>query len=197
MNALVKKIHMYAGLLSFSILLVFGLIGSYAMFLPHPEQRPRPQPNEIFVAYSVPPNLTDQQVADHVRETLQLSMAPPVPPPAVRRNRDNNLAFQFFQPTGWTRVTVLEKENKLRVETFRNRIMQYLNVLHETTVRNRATDLRVKLWTYYNEFSIWTLLLMGSSGVWLWLSSRPGHRWAQVFFAAGTASFAALYFLSR
>ena len=195
MNNWVKKIHMYAGLLSFSILLVFGLIGSYAMFLPHPEQRPRPQPGESFVPYTVPPNFTDKEVADHVRETLQLTMA--VTPAAVRRNRDNHLAFQLFQPTGWTWVTVLEKENQLRVETFRNRMMQYLNVLHETTIRNRSADLRVKLWTYYNEFSIWTLLLMGTSGVWLWLSSRPGHRWAQAFLAAGTVSFPVLYFLSR
>jgi hypothetical protein len=38
---------------------------------------------------------------------------------------------------------------------------------------------------------------MALSGVYLWLSSRPAHRWAQVSFAVGSAGFLLLVYLSR
>jgi hypothetical protein len=196
-NAIVKKIHTYAGLLSFSILVVFGVVGVWAALRPAPEQRPRPVVVERDVPYTPPPNITDRELADDVWRAINAPLTAPVPEAGVRRNRDNNLALLFFSPNGVWRVTVFEKENRLRVAQTRNRFAQYLNALHETTIRSRAPDWRLRLWTYYNEFSVWTLSLMAISGVWLWLSSRPGYRWAQFAFATGAASFAVLYFLAR
>jgi hypothetical protein len=49
----------------------------------------------------------------------------------------------------------------------------------------------------YNELGIASLILMSLSGLYLWLSSRPKHRLAQISFALGTGSFAVLYWLSR
>ena len=43
MTQLIKKIHMYSGLVSFTALLIFGLIGIVATCLPHPDERPRPE----------------------------------------------------------------------------------------------------------------------------------------------------------
>ncbi|MBI3679538.1 MAG: hypothetical protein HY235_04000 [Acidobacteria bacterium] len=69
--------------------------------------------------------------------------------------------------------------------------------MHETHIRNRSADWRMRLWTYYIELSIWALIVMSLTGVYLWLASRPGFRWAQLFFAAGTVCFLALWVFSR
>ena len=60
---------------------------------------------------------------------------------------------------------------------------------------NRPVEL--KLWNYYTEFSIYSLLAMSMSGIYLWLASRPGLRWAQLSFAAGCGVFVVLYMVTR
>ncbi len=193
MNSLIKRLHIYSGLLSFTILLVFGIVGVTAVMLPAPPQRKQPEFTGRVQPFAIPPNATDRQVARTIWEKLSPPVAGPPPNFALRRDANSNLVFQMFSPNGPTRVTVLEKEGQIRVETRRNLWWQYFNVLHETHIRSTIPDLRVRLWTYYNEFSIWTLIFMSVSGVWLWLASRPGWRWAQMSFAAGTGIFVLLY----
>ena len=101
----IKKIHMYLGLVNFTILFIFGLVGISASFLPPPSEQDRAEPE--------------------------------------------------------------------------------------------APDWRTQLWALYIEVSIWSLILMASSGIYLWLTSRPKLRWAQLSFAAGIISFIALWTLSR
>jgi hypothetical protein len=55
----------------------------------------------------------------------------------------------------------------------------------------------MRLWTWYNEFSIWSLIGMSLSGVYLWLASRPRYRPAIYVFAFGSLSFLLLYMLTR
>jgi uncharacterized iron-regulated membrane protein len=196
MTSLIKRLHMYTGLLNFSILLVFGVTGLLATMQPAPEKRVRPEPQVRLVDFTAPPGLDDKEVAARVWESLT-PLARPAPPGAVRRDRDNNLTMTFYTPNGPQAVTVLEKENRLRIESRRNDLWHYLGVLHETTSSNRADDWRTRLWGYYNEFSIWSLIGMAASGVYLWLASRPGFRWAQYSFAAGVGIFVLLWALSR
>jgi hypothetical protein len=49
----------------------------------------------------------------------------------------------------------------------------------------------------YNEVAIFALIFLSLSGLYLWLSSRPRHRLAQLSFFAGTGWFLVLYWLSR
>jgi hypothetical protein len=197
MRELIKKIHMYLGLLSFSILVVFGIAGLRATILPRFQDRPKPEASVHFESFTAPDNLTDKQVADRVWEHLKVPLSAPAPPFAIRRNGDNDLGFGFYTPAGVTRVTVLEKEDRLRIESVRNTFWAYLSNLHATTIRAASPDWRVRMWTWYNEFSIWTLLGMSLSGLYLWLSSRPRYRPAQFCFVLGSGCFIVLYLLMR
>jgi hypothetical protein len=197
LHDLLKKLHIYLGLLSFTILLIFGIIGLYGLLLPPPDQRIRPEFGSRTEDYRPPPNRTDKEVAEHVLHSVPIPLAPPPPPNGIRRNDGNDLMFQAFSPNGLYRVTVLEKEGKVRIEHRPSLNWQYLNALHTLTIRNRSTDWRMRLWSWYNELSIWALILMSLTGVYLWLASRPRYRWAQISFVSGTGCFVVLWFLSR
>ena len=197
MNRWIKKLHMYFGLLNSSILLVFGIAGLTATFEEAPENRPRPQPTLRFESYTAPPAADDKQVADDVYRFLNLPLTNPLPKGALRRDDQNHLQLNFYTINGIQRVTVLEKENRLRIETLRVNLWRYLDHLHSTTRGARTPDLRIRLWGYYNEFAIWSLIGMTLSGLYLWLSSRPGYRAAQYIVLAGSGLFVALYVLTR
>ena len=197
MYSLFRKVHMYAGLLNLSIILIFGVSGLLATFEPAPDQRTRPGPTVEYREFTVPAGLDDKAAAARVYEFLQLPLTAPVPAFAVRRNADNDLSFDFYNANGMRRAVVLEKENRIRLETRRNRLANFFNALHATTINNRSTDWRMRGWTWYNEFSIWSLIGMSLSGVYLWLASRPRYRPALYVFAAGGGSFILLYILTR
>src|SRR4029453_8315445 len=167
-STLIKKLHVYLGLLSFSILLVYGMAGLLATIQTDPESRPKPEAAVRFEDFAVPPNLTDKQVADQVYQQLRLPLSVPVPNFALKRDPAHNLTFSFYTVNGIHKVTVLEPEGRLRVETQRNSIWQYFDNLHTTTVGQEGLDLRVRLWAYYNEFAIWTLIALPLSGIYLW-----------------------------
>jgi hypothetical protein len=187
---------MYLGLMSWSSLLVFGIAGLTGTFRSDPEASMRNKTLR-FESFAVPANLTDKQVAYFVCNSLQIPLTAPEHVFGVQRDGQNNLNFSIYSENGVCKVTVLEKENRLRVETERSSIWEYLDNLHGTTVNTPVTDWRIRLWTYYIEFSIWTLLAMALGGLCLWLMSRPGHRLAQVLFLFSAGSFVVLYILSR
>ncbi|MCW5977296.1 MAG: PepSY-associated TM helix domain-containing protein [Bryobacteraceae bacterium] len=196
MNRLVKRIHIWVGLLSFLILLVDGITGIGVTFLPRYEDRSRPAPSVEMRDYVVPGNLSDNEAADRIWEHLRLPLTNP-PRYGVQRDENNDLAFAFYTPKSVIRVTALEKEGKLRLETTPAGAWMFLNNLHATTVRDLPRDWRMRLWVLYNEFAIAALLFLSLSGVYLWLSARPRHRLAQISLVAGAGSFIALYWLSR
>ncbi|MBI3208664.1 MAG: PepSY domain-containing protein [Candidatus Solibacter usitatus] len=193
MNYWVKRIHTWFGLLNFTIVLVFGATGLLATFRPAPAERRPPQTTTSDVPFTPSAGvIADKDVAVEIRRKLDI----PAAGGNVRRDGDNNLVASFSTPNGLRRVTYLEKENRLRVESRHNNIWQFFNVLHETLPR-QAEDGRIRLWGYYTEFSLWSLIGMTLTGFWLWLATRPGFRWAQISFAAGTAVFTLLWIFSR
>ena len=196
MYDLLKKIHMYTGLLTFSALIVFGIAGVHAT-LDAPGRRHRPEAKIEHVDFVVPGNLTDKQLADRVYETLKPPLAGPLRKRALRHDKQGNLVLPFHTVNGSRKVAVLERENRLRVETKQASLGQTLNALHATVPRWASPDLRIRLWAYYMEMAIWALIGMALSGVYLWLAARPGSRWGQVSFGAGSAAFLALYWLTR
>jgi len=197
MNQLIKKLHMYLGLLNFTNLLVFGIAGLTATFQAAPESRQRPEPALRYEAFTAPATIADKEVADLVYQRLNFPLSAPPQPWSFRRNRENNLAVDFYTANGIYRVIVLERENRLRIETTRNSLWQYLNNLHATTIRERSGDVRIRLWSYYIEFAIWSLGAMVLSGIYLWLSSRPGHRVALACLVLGSGAYVLLYALTR
>src|SRR5258708_3433851 len=144
MYSLFRKVHMYAGLLNLSILLIFGISGLWATFDPAPDQRHRPDPQIEFRDFTVPAGLDDRAVADRVYDFLKLALSVSLPNPAVRRDGDNNLALDFYGANGMRRAIVLEKENRIRIETRRTPLASFINGLHTTTINSRMTDWRIR-----------------------------------------------------
>jgi hypothetical protein len=191
---LVRKIHTYAGLLTFVNLAVYGIVGLSLTFL---RQSARPAPVVSYRSFTVEPNLTDRQVAERVCAELNLSLATPVNSFAIQHDAANNLFLDFRHANGRHQVTVLEKEGRIRIEVSRNSLWHYLFTLHETTAAFHSGDWRMQLWADYNEFAMWSLLAMIVSGFTMFLASRARSRLAQVSLAAGCCAFAALYFWTR
>jgi len=191
---LIKKVHTYAGLLTVVNLVVYGIVGLSATYLlrSHPVE-----PVVSYQSFTVPPNLTDRQVAELVCSQLHLSLATPVNSFAIQHDAANNLLLDLRHANGEHKVTVLEKEGRIRVEAVRKSLWLYLDTLHETTAAFHSADWRMQLWADYNEFALWSLLAMIASGFAMFVTSRTRNRLAQISLTAGCCVFAALYFWTR
>jgi hypothetical protein len=120
----VLKLHIYAGLLSFAQLVIYGVAGLAATV----EARPRPKPivSSREVAYTPPPSKSDKEVADNVYQLLALPLTRPMPLFAIKRNEQNDLLLDFYNINGIHRVTVLEREHKLRIDEVHNGVATFL-----------------------------------------------------------------------
>ncbi len=194
MTDLIKKVHVYLGLISFSALIVYGLAGLVATFATEGEQIPA---STRFEAYEAPAGSSDREIVDAVYRKLAVPLAGPVPAFAIRRDGNNDLTFIMYTLNGPTRVTVLEKESRLRVEATRVGVGHYFVNLHTVASQTDVTDWRVRLWAIYNEIAIWSLCLMVLSGVYLGLVSRPRFRWGKYALGIGSVAFIALYVVNR
>src|SRR4029453_13744002 len=110
--------------------------------------------------FTVPAGLDDKAVADRVYEFLKVPLSLSIPAPAVKRDGNNNLALDFYGANGMRRAIVLEKENRIPIESRRVPPANFRNAPHPTTMNPRMPDSPIRYWTYYNEFSIWSLIGM-------------------------------------
>ena len=193
---MIQRLHIYLGLLCFTHFVVYGIAGLAAAAQTSLERPKQPQSTN-YVPFQVPPNLTDKQVADVVFHRFNLPFTRPMPDWYLRRTPENDLLLDFVNINGIYRVIVLEKEQRLRIEEIRNNTGLFLEDMHATTRGDAANLTLLKLWGFYNEFAMWSLIAMAVSGAYLWLASRPRLRWAQACLAAGAAVSCALYWMIR
>jgi hypothetical protein len=189
---LVIKLHIYAGLLTFTQLVIYGIAGLAATFQPGLE-RPKVARSIRFVPFTAAVSATDKQVADEVYRTLQLPMTRPMPDWFLRRTPENDLLLDFYNINGIWRVVVLEREHRLRVEQIHNRLPYFLSDVHAATTGDPDATQVMRLWGIYNEFAMWCLLAFSASGVYLWLSAQARAWWAWALLATGLFAFAALW----
>ena len=193
MTRLIKKLHIYSGLVNFIILMVFGVAGLQATF------RIQRQHNDVVETrpFDAPDNATDREVAAAAVRALDL----PAPMPGqndLRRDANQNLTFTSYTVNGPRLITILEPERQRRVTIRRNVLVHFFDDLHATTLSNSAGgDLRIRMWAWYVEFSIWSLIFMSVTGIWLWLASRPRLGWARTTVAIGFGGFLLLYVVMR
>lgn len=195
-DPLLKQLHIYLGLLSFSHLIVYGIAGLTASAQPGME-RPKVAASARYEPFAPNANLTDKQVADQVYNQLKLPFTRPMPDWYLRRTASNDLLLDFVNINGIYRVTILEKEQRLKIEEIRNSGWLFLEDIHAGTARSAERMTLLRLWGIYNEFAMWSMIAMALSGAYLWLSSRPGLRWAQACLLASVVASAALYLLVR
>jgi uncharacterized iron-regulated membrane protein len=192
MTGLVRKIHIYAGLLTFAQLIVYGIAGLTATFQPGLE-RPKTAQAVRRVPFTVPANATDKQVADDAFRTLKLPLTRPMPEWALRRTPEGHLLLDFYNINGIYRVAVLEDEGKLRVEEIRNGFWLFLEDIHAATTGDAEAPGLIHAWGAWNEAAMWTLLLFCASGVYLWLAARARFLWAWASLVAGAVSLAGIW----
>ena len=110
---------------------------------------------------------------------------------------DHQLVVHFYSVNGLKRVTVLEDRHQIRIETLRNSIWRFIDNLHATTIAERASGWAIRGWAWYVEFSIWCLLAMVLTGLWMGLRARFPYRLGQAVFIVGLGIAAALFELVR
>jgi hypothetical protein len=191
----ILKIHTYAGLATFVNLMIYGIVGIAAAFEPPPDAA-EPAPVVREMAFIVPANQSDREVADRVVDLLGLSLARPVQSFAIQHDLAAALVLDFRDANGRHRVT-FPQPGRLRVEISRRPLDRYLSSLHVTSAAFHIGDWRMQGWSYYNEFAMWSLIAMIVTGVYLWLSRRARHRWAMASLAAAVAVFAAMWVWTR
>ena len=108
-----------------------------------------------------------------------------------------NSSTEFYSINGLLRVTLLESENRIQMQTFRNSIWRFIDNAHATTISEETRSGAVRAWAWYIEASIWSIIAMTLSGIWLGVTARWNFGWTRVSLAAGCAAFVALYWLER
>src|ERR1051326_5929233 len=159
MSRWVKKLHMYTGLLNLSILLVFGIAGLTATFDSGPH-RSALAVSTRMVDFQPPANSGDFEAATAAFAFLKLPLTGPPPKYTVHRDAAGDVTFDLYDVNGPTTVTLLEKEGRVRIEARRNNLGHFVDNLHATTVNSNAVDRVIRLWSWYTEFSIWSLIFM-------------------------------------
>lgn len=196
MRNLILKLHIYAGLLTFTQLMVYGLAGLVATAQTAAERPkvPRMIRHQTFVP---PPSATDKQIADVVYQRLKLPLTRPMPLFAIKRNANNDLQLDFYNINGIYRVIVLERDRMLSIDEIRNSLGIFLADMHAITPGDPEAPRLLRIWAFYNEFAMWCLIAFTASGVYLWLSAPERTPWAWGSLAAGCAAFAALWMAFR
>jgi PepSY-associated transmembrane protein len=195
-RSIVLKIHIYAGLLTFSQLMIYGLAGLSAAVQPGLE-RPKVPRAIRQLPFTPPVSATDKQVAAAVYTALGLPLARPIPDWFLQRTPDNDLLLDFYNINGIWRVAVLEREQRLRIEQIHNSAWLFLSDVHAATIGDSEAPGIVRLWAVYNELAMWCLLAFCASGLYLWLSVRGRGPWAWASLAAGTVGFCAFWLSFR
>jgi hypothetical protein len=193
-NAWIKKIHMYAGLLNFTILCVFGLAGLVATAEAPDIFSGNKPPGVSTMPFSAPGSASDAQVAELIRRRLQ---PPHAGAPFTHRDERRRLVADFYSVNGLVRATLLESQGQLQVETFRNSIWRFFDNAHATTIQETAYDWAPGVWAWYVELSIWSLIVMSLTGLWLGLATRWPFWWTKASFAVGTLAFAIFYWVQK
>jgi hypothetical protein len=140
MTRWLKKLHMYAGLLNLSILVVFGIAGLSATFDSGPNRPPVPSTTRTF-DFKAPENVSDYDAALAAFQLLKPPRFDMPAKPDVHRDSANNVAFTIYSVNGIRTVTLLEKENRIRVESRRNNLGHFFDDLHRTTMSYPHPDL--------------------------------------------------------
>jgi len=187
MNAWIKKIHMYAGLLNFTILCVFGLAGVIVTADAPDIFHAGNEPATAIVPFAAPSAASDKDVAD-----LMVRQVGPrhTGKPSIRRDAEHRLVADNYSVNGLVRLTLLEPQGQMKIETYRNSIWRFIDNAHATTLQESTTTWAPNAWAWYIEIAIWSLLLMALSGLWLGLVTRWNYWWTKAALIAGTISFA-------
>ena len=150
LTSIVRRLHIYAGLLTFAQLMVYGIAGLVATFQPG-LARPKNVSSIRYVPFVAAASASDKQVADDVWRMLQLPLTRPMPDWFLQHTQAGDLQLDFYNLNGIYRVIVLEQEKRLRIEEIRNSLGLFLSDVHAGTLADVDAPYLARVWAVYNE----------------------------------------------
>ena len=191
----IRRIHIYSGLLNFSLLMIFGLAGLVVTFKAPDIMHSGVRPETKSIDFTAPESLSDKQAGERIASAV--GRPPHAGEPYIHRDDSNRLAVDWYTANGLVRAVYLEQEHRVEIQTRRNSIWRFFDNVHATTMADRSPDPVVRAWARYIEVSIWSLIGMCLSGIWLGVASRWRFTWTRIALAAGCAVFAIFFLLER
>jgi hypothetical protein len=182
MRSFLLKVHIYAGLLCSSYLLIFGISS-----LNYNHNFGKPGDEKVTWERSMElVNMEDNMaLSEIVRDKLGLigwSL-----PWDTRRDDRGNLHFGLSRPGKYYLIHVLLDESRVRVEETRRGFWAVVNSLH--ALMGVPSSRFMTLWGAYTELCTWVVLFSAASGIYLW-TQRQKERvvgWILLAGASGTS----------
>lgn len=177
-----KKIHTWAGLLTFSAFVVWGVTGIHAVFLPAAgEFTPPPVSSVREMAFQAPGDLDDQELSQAIFEAAEIPLAGGRY--NVHRDENLNLAFNVFTINGGRELTYYEDRGVVEIAHRKNSLWSYFSSMHTAHSNRHQLVPAASAWGYFNEMATWAFLFMTISGVYMWIATRPFLTWARLSLA--------------
>jgi hypothetical protein len=157
--------------------------------------KPPPVSSSREIPYKAAGGMDDQQLAKAIFDVIDVPLAGGRY--NVHRDEKSNLAVNVFTINGGREVTFFEEAGNVRIDHRRNSVWSYLSSMHTAHSRRHRMTAPVIAWGYFNEFATWAFLFMTFSGLYMWIATRPGLRWAQLSLAGMVVLTLALWIAIR
>lgn len=181
MRSLLLKVHIYAGLICSSYLLIFGISS-----LNYNHNFGKASIESVTWERSL--KLVDMEnnmaLSKAVRDALGLIGWPL--PSETHRDDQGNLHFGLYRPGKKYTIRVLFDENRVRVEETRKGFWEVFDSLHAKM--GVPSSRFMSLWGVYTELCTWVILFSTVSGVYLWTRRRSERLTGWILLAGGSGT---------
>lgn len=188
MRSFLLKVHIYAGLLCSSYLLLFGIS---SLNYNHNFGKPRNEKVAWERSLKLADMDNDTALSESVRDALGLvGWALPW---ETRRDKDGNLRFGLSRPGKHYTIKVIFAEQRVRVEETRRGFWPVVDSLHGKM--GVPASRFMSLWGVYTELCTWVVLFSAASGLYLW-TRRQKERfigWILLGCGSGTSLLVMVY----
>jgi hypothetical protein len=165
MRSFLLKVHIYAGLLCSSYLLIFGIS---SLNFNHGFGKPGDEKVVWQRSLKVEDMPDNEALSASVRDALGLIGWPVTW--EIHRDDRRNLRFSLERPGKKYSIHVLFDENRVRVEETRTGFWAVINALHAHM--GLPSSGFMNLWAAYTELCTWVVLFSAASGVYFWTQRR-------------------------
>jgi hypothetical protein len=182
-----RWLHVLVGLQSAVALTVYAVAGLAATWHARPgaPEVARRIETRAFVPQE---GESDFALALRLHQELALPLTGPPADWVVRRAADGALTFRLYSPNGMQHIRV-PRRGVVEIADARVDLASFLLNIHAHTPRPRSgEDVRLLLWSLYNELSMLALGGFALSGMALWLTTRPRAALPLIAFVAGCTS---------
>lgn len=187
----IRDLHLYAGLFSSPFVLLYAVS---VILLNHPQKQGTDGVlTRTSATVRIPDSDNSLDVAKDIRRQLGLTGEIGY----VNRNRERQrLSFPLELPGRKTLVRVDLATGEARIERAETGLGDAVNYLHKMpgphNVAIRGNAFFMRAWRWLADATVYLVLFLSASGVYLWLVLKAERRVGLAFFGAGMATFVGL-----